>query len=139
MSAYAPTLLIQVRDSASLRASLVLLHALAAATLLSLASSVGQVALWAALLVPAVAWRARRRRPPPLRWVVLRDGAVVLVDEFGRATNGTLERGSIVLPGIILLAVRDDSSGTRRHLALPRDGLRAEEARRLRARLRLAA
>ena len=138
MSAYAPTLLIQVRDSASLRASLLLLHALAAATLLSLASSVGHAALWTALLVPAVAWRARGRQPP-LRWVVLRDGAVVLVDEFGRAANGSLERGSIVLPGIILLAVRDDSSGTRRHLALPCDGLMAEEARRLRARLRLAA
>jgi hypothetical protein len=69
----------------------------------------------------------------------VKDASVVLVDACGGTATATLDRGSLVLPGIIILALRDEATGARRHLALAGDGLVADEARRLRARLRVAA
>ena len=139
MSTYAPTLLVQVRDSARLRIGLSLLEGVACASLLGLWPSMGSAALWCAVLVCALAWRARGRHASPLRWLTLSGaGVVTTIDACGNAEGATLEKGSLALPALVILAARN-SRGAPRRVVLPDDGLCADEARRLRARVRLAA
>jgi hypothetical protein len=139
LSAYAPTLLVQVRDSTRLRVAQSVLEAVACAALFGLWPSMGAAAAGCAVLVCALGWRARTRGAPPLRWLTWSGaGAVTTLDACGGAERATLETGSLALPGIVILAVRK-ASGARRRIVLPDDGLCADEARRLRARVRLAA
>jgi hypothetical protein len=139
LSTYAPTLLVQVRDSARLRTVLSLLQVVACAALLGLWPSMRSASVWCAVLVFALAWRADGRRTTAVRWLTMSGGGVITtIDSIGGAERAMLETGSIVLPGLVVLAVRN-ARGARRRIVLPDDGLCADDARRLRARVRLAA
>jgi hypothetical protein len=130
---------VQVRDSARLRTVVLLLEGIACASLLGLWSSVGSAAVCCAVLVCAFAWRAYVRRTNAVRWLTLSgSGVITTIDSCGGAERAMLERGSIILPGLVVLAVRN-ARGARCRIVLPDDGLCADEARRLRARVRLAA
>lgn len=138
MSASVPTLELHLHESRCLRALRHALHALALGAVLCVPVGAVLRGLGALLLVMAWAWslRAQRRSVRFLR--LDGDGSLCSRDGRGLAADGTLGTGSLAIPGLIVLAILEQS-GKRRSLWLPGDTFKGDEQRRLRVRLRVAA
>jgi hypothetical protein len=137
LSGSAPTLALPLRESRLLPTYLCAVHAAALAAVAALDVGVaGRLALVAGVL--AVAWAVRRQAPPAPRalWIDGED-RVRVADAAGRVEEGVLARGSLALPALVLVAVALPSGRVRRH-AVFCDALAPGDARRLRARIRMA-
>jgi hypothetical protein len=138
LSGSAPALTVAPGDSHALRAWLWALHAAAFAGLAALALPLGVRALLAAALAGAALLRLRSG-PARARHLDLRgDGQCLVVDARGACVRGALDRASLTLPGLVIVALRD-GSGRRYCHSVPADALAPADLRRLRVRVRALA
>ena len=133
----ASVLALRLRDSRSLRVLRYGLQALACGAVLCLPTSPVIRVLGGALLL-ATCTRAGRRAAPALRFLELDGEGRCTLDRGDTAAEGRLDAGSLAVPGLIVLAIRD-GSGKRRQVWLPDDAFTNGDQRRLRVRLRVAA
>jgi len=137
LTASVPVLALRLCDSRSLRVLRYGLQALACGALLCLPISAGIRLLCIALFLAACV-RAGRPAGPTLRFLELDGEGRCTLDRGDTAAEGRLDAGSLAVPGLIVLAIRD-GSGKRRQVWLPDDAFTNGDQRRLRVRLRVAA
>ncbi|CAG0999328.1 hypothetical protein BURK1_02745 [Burkholderiales bacterium] len=124
--------------SSAMRAFVLVSHA-ATLALVAVVPVDAPLALAVGLLVVALGARALRGLDHALAGLVMRsDGSLVALRRDGRATEGALARGSVVLPWFAAVAWRVDGERRTRVEAVPVDRVGAAAHRELRVLLRYA-